>query len=108
MTLLCCNSAAPGLVEETLKPQLTAGWLISWPGRVASSSRGNAWLAWAKVRNPKPEVRKKSETRSPKERDEHSTGMGHRGHFGFRTSELFRISDFGPSEFAGPECANRA
>ena len=43
------------------------------------------------TRNPKPETRKKAETRSPK----YAIGRGADGWFGFRRSEFFRPSGFG-------------
>ena len=61
----------------------------------------------AKARNPKPEIRKKSEGRSPKEGEFSDSGRISRSsrscepadlvadRLGFRNSGFFRISDFG-------------
>ena len=59
-----------------------------WKSRASRfSSLANLKL---KIRNPKPEIRKKSEARNPKR----GCGFGS-VNFGFRISAFFRVSDFG-------------
>src|SRR5258705_4368068 len=73
--------------------RLDGGGARGGGGALRNSLQNDERRMTGKIRNPKAEIRRKSEIRRPKALTEHT--------FGFRASDFFRPSDFGLPNSAG-------